>query len=64
MLREVAHRVESEIRISDTGARFGGDEFAIVLAQANISDAEKVASRVLHAVRSHPIATAGRRWRR
>ena len=56
VLREVAHRVDAEMRISDTGARFGGDEFAIVLAQANISDAEKVASRVLHAVRSQPIA--------
>ena len=34
MLREVAQRIDAEMRISDTGARFGGDEFAIVLAQA------------------------------
>ncbi len=56
VLREVAHRVDAEMRISDTGARFGGDEFAIVLAEATMLDAEKVAARVLQAVRSQPVA--------
>ena len=37
VLREVAHRIDAEMRISDTGARFGGDEFAIVLSQADIA---------------------------
>ncbi len=55
VLREVAHRVDAEMRISDTGARFGGDEFAIVLSQAPMLDAEKVAARVLQAVRSQPV---------
>jgi diguanylate cyclase (GGDEF)-like protein len=44
------------MRISDTGARFGGDEFAIVLSQASMADAQKVAARVLEAVRSQPVA--------
>jgi len=56
VLREVAQRIDAEMRISDTGARFGGDEFAIVLSQADLTDAEKVAARVLHAVRSQPFA--------
>jgi diguanylate cyclase (GGDEF)-like protein len=56
VLREVAHRIDAEMRISDTGARFGGDEFAIVLTQADIADGERVAGRVLHTVRNHPIA--------
>jgi diguanylate cyclase (GGDEF)-like protein len=56
VLREVAHRVDAEMRISDTGARFGGDEFAFVLSQASILDAERVAGRVLQAVRSQPVA--------
>jgi two-component system, cell cycle response regulator len=56
VLREVAHRVDAEMRISDTGARFGGDEFAIVLSEASVLDAEKVAGRVLQAVRSQPVA--------
>ena len=33
-LKEVARRAEAEIRAGDTGARFGGDEFAILLAGA------------------------------
>jgi diguanylate cyclase (GGDEF)-like protein len=55
VLREVAQRIDAEMRISDTGARFGGDEFALVLSQATIAEGEKVAGRVLHAVRNHPI---------
>jgi two-component system, cell cycle response regulator len=56
VLREVAQRIDAEMRISDTGARFGGDEFAMVLSEANVADAEKVAARVLKAVRSQAIA--------
>jgi len=55
VLREVAQRIDAEMRISDTGARFGGDEFAMVLAQADIGDGERVAGRVLSAVRQEPI---------
>ncbi len=56
VLREVAQRIDAEMRLSDTGARFGGDEFAMVLAHASMSDGEKVAARVLHAVREQPIS--------
>jgi diguanylate cyclase (GGDEF)-like protein len=59
VLREVAHRIDAEMRISDTGARFGGDEFALVLSPASVEEGEKVAARVLHAVRNLPIAIAG-----
>ena len=56
VLREVAQRIDAEMRLSDTGARFGGDEFAMVLSHATILDGERVAARVLHAVREQPIA--------
>ena len=55
VLREVARRVDAEMRTSDTGARFGGDEFAIVLAQSGFEDGERVAQRVLRAVSGQPI---------
>src|SRR5579862_3151853 len=56
VLREVAQRIDAEMRISDTGARFGGDEFALVLSGASMTEGEKMAARVLHAVRQSPIA--------
>jgi diguanylate cyclase (GGDEF)-like protein len=56
VLREVAQRIDAEMRISDTGARFGGDEFALVLSEASINDGERVAARVLQAVRGAPVA--------
>ena len=41
VLREVAHRIDAEMRISDTGARFGGDEFALVLSPASMRRARR-----------------------
>ena len=58
VLREVAQRIDAEMRLSDTGARFGGDEFAMVLSHASMGDGEKVAARVLRAVREQPIAVS------
>ncbi len=59
MLREVAQRIDSAMRMSDTGVRFGGDEFAIVLPQGGFGDGERVAARVLEAVSGQPMVIGG-----
>lgn len=54
-LKEVAVRVESQIRSMDTAARFGGDELAIVLPDANAADAAKLAERIRETVAATPV---------
>lgn len=48
LLREVANRLERSIRETDTAARFGGDEFVLILTDINkTEDATPVAKKVL-----------------
>ena len=49
--------------MSDTGARFGGDEFAIVLPGGQVRDAEALARRVLQSVSGTLIPVAAGRDR-
>jgi two-component system cell cycle response regulator len=55
-LREVAHRVESQIRSMDTAARFGGDELAILLPEASSSEAANLAERIREVIAAVPFA--------
>lgn len=49
-IRDVAQRIESQVRTSDTAARFGGDEFAVLMPCTNIVEARRLAVRIMHAV--------------
>jgi diguanylate cyclase (GGDEF)-like protein len=55
-LKEIAHRVESQIRSMDTAARFGGDELAILLPEATAADAATLAERIRDAIAAVPFA--------
>jgi diguanylate cyclase (GGDEF)-like protein/PAS domain S-box-containing protein len=59
LLREVAGRLEQVVRASDTAARFGGDEFALLLEDVDEQDAVALAQRILDAL-AVPIAIADR----
>ena len=53
-LKEIAHRVESQIRSMDTAARFGGDELAILLPEASAAEAAKLAERIREVIAAAP----------
>jgi diguanylate cyclase (GGDEF)-like protein/PAS domain S-box-containing protein len=59
LLRGVARRFGGLMRPSDTLARFGGDEFAVLLEGAQESQGAAVADRLLDRLRE-PVAVAGR----
>lgn len=62
-LRVVANRLERVLRENDTLARWGGDEFTVLLADIqNRRNAEFVAGKLLETM-VWPIAVAGRRFR-
>ena len=55
-LKEVAHRIEAQIRSMDTAARFGGDELAILLPEATAAEAARLAERIREVIAVQPFA--------
>lgn len=56
VLKEVANRIKSELRLSDTLGRFGGEEFVVLLVNANEQDALQVAERIRSSIASKPFS--------
>ena len=52
LLREVARHIKRYVRESDTAIRMGGDEFCVLAPETGFRDAERLAERLGHAVRS------------
>jgi diguanylate cyclase (GGDEF)-like protein len=59
-LAEAAERVRDVVRTSDVACRVGGDEFAVVLPESSLEDADQLYRRILNAVSSRPLGQAGK----
>jgi diguanylate cyclase (GGDEF)-like protein len=59
VLRELAHRVQEQIREVDTFARYGGEEFVVVLPETTLEGAALLAERICLAVRRESFLVDG-----
>jgi diguanylate cyclase (GGDEF)-like protein/PAS domain S-box-containing protein len=57
VLRAVAQRGRNSIRLIDILGRYGGDEFAILLPNADICEAQEIARRICQAMTAQAIST-------
>ena len=56
VIKEISKRIKQCIRQIDTAARYGGDEFAVILLNTSLIDASVVAKRMVDAVAKTPTA--------
>lgn len=56
VLRHIAARLRGELRAGNTLGRWGGEEFVIVAPQTELHEAQRLAERLRHAIRSEPAA--------
>ena len=60
VLAEAAERVRDVVRSADVACRVGGDEFAVILPESGVQDAEQLYQRLQNAISSRPVGRAGR----
>jgi diguanylate cyclase (GGDEF)-like protein len=59
-LAEAAERVREVVRSADIACRVGGDEFAVILPESTLEDADQLYRRILNSVSSRPLGQAGK----
>ncbi|MDY7577719.1 sensor domain-containing diguanylate cyclase [Herbaspirillum sp. RTI4] len=59
VLCEVANRIKKELRLSDSFARFGGEEFVVLLNQATMADAMRIGERIRLSIASRNMEISG-----
>ncbi len=60
VLAEAAERVRDVVRSADIACRVGGDEFAVILPESSLEDADQLYRRILNAVSTRPLGQAGK----
>ncbi|ABZ95031.1 GGDEF domain receiver component of a two- component response regulator [Leptospira biflexa serovar Patoc strain 'Patoc 1 (Ames)'] len=56
ILKQIASKISTSLRMEDTACRIGGEEFAIIFPQSNESQALKAAEKLLEACRTIQIS--------
>jgi diguanylate cyclase (GGDEF)-like protein len=59
VLAEAAGRVREVVRSADIACRVGGDEFAVILPESTLADADQLYRRLEAALAARPVAEAG-----
>jgi diguanylate cyclase (GGDEF)-like protein len=60
VLAEAAGRIRSVVRSADIACRVGGDEFAVVLPESALDDADQLYRRIQNEVSARPIGQIGK----
>ncbi|MBA2383151.1 MAG: sensor domain-containing diguanylate cyclase [Actinobacteria bacterium] len=60
VLAEAAERVRQVVRSADIACRVGGDEFAVILPESSLDDADQLCKRLEAAISARPVGQAGR----
>jgi diguanylate cyclase (GGDEF)-like protein len=60
VLAEAADRVRDVVRSADVPCRVGGDEFAVILPESSLTDADQLYKRLSHAISTRSVGQSGR----
>ena len=60
VLADAAERVRDVVRSADIACRVGGDEFAVILPESTLDDADQLYRRIQAAVSARPLALVGK----
>jgi diguanylate cyclase (GGDEF)-like protein len=60
VLADAAERVRDVVRSADVACRVGGDEFAVILPESTLADADQLYRRIQAAVAARPSAQVGK----
>jgi diguanylate cyclase (GGDEF)-like protein len=58
VLAEVAKQVQATVRTADIACRVGGDEFAVIMPESGVPEAEMLANRIAETVSQHSLRQA------